>query len=262
MRRALVSIGALALREIRRFSRERTRVFGALVQPVLLWALFGAGLKASFQPPGGGPVADYAEYLFPGMVVLILLFTAIFSTISLIEDRREGFLQGVLVAPIPRSAVALGKILGGALLAAAQGLLVLACGPLVGIPLSPSNLPLAVAMLFLLSLSLTALSFCIAWQMDSTQGFHAIMTVFLMPLWLLSGAFFPAQGAPGWLGFIMACNPLTYGLAAFRYALYGGAPLPSTLPSPGLSLTVTLLFGAAALAAALMLARTRRVVAA
>jgi ABC-2 type transport system permease protein len=96
------AIGALVRREIVRFVRERTRVFGALVQPLLFWAMFGAGLRSSFRPPIGDGAVGYAEYLFPGTVVLILLFTAIFSTISLIEDRREGFLQGVLVAPIPR----------------------------------------------------------------------------------------------------------------------------------------------------------------
>ena len=258
MRHAIEATGALALREVVRFLRERTRVFGALAQPLLFWVLFGAGLRASFRLPLGSAPAAYTEYLFPGTVVLIVLFTAIFSTISLIEDRREGFLQGVLVAPIPRSSLVLGKILGGTALALAQGLLVLACGPLVGIPLTPGIFLLSMGVLTLLAFALTALSFCIAWRMESTQGFHAVMTVFLMPLWLLSGAFFPAAGAPGWLRFLMACNPLTYGLAAFRRALYPhGDAILGGIPTVGPSVGVTLLFAAATFAAALTLAQRR-----
>ena len=256
MTRALYAAAALCGREIVRFVRERTRVLGALVQPLLFWGLFGAGLRASFRVPQGGDPQGYAEYLFPGTVVLILLFTAIFSTISLIEDRREGFLQGVLAAPIPRASLVLGKVLGGTALALAQGVLVLACGPLAGVSLSARAVAASVALMGVTAFALTSLSFCIAWRMDSTQGFHAVMTVFLMPLWLLSGAFFPAAGAPAWLRALMAVNPLTYALALFRRALYpSGSPALAGLPPAGASLAVTLLFAAATFAAGLLLAR-------
>ena len=249
------AITALLRREIVRFLRERNRVFGALAQPLMFWAFFGAGLQASFRPPTGGGTIPYAEYFFPGTVVLILLFTAIFSTISLIEDRREGFLQGVLVAPIPRSSLVLGKVLGGTALATGQGALVLLLAPLAGMPFAAAALPGALLVLLAVAFGLTALSFCIAWRMESTQGFHAVMTVLLMPLWLLSGAFFPAEGAPAWLRWLMACDPLTYGVAALRWALYGGAP-PATagLPAPATSIAVTLLFAAACIGGALLLA--------
>jgi ABC-2 type transport system permease protein len=249
------AVAALARREVIRFWRERTRVFGALLQPVLFWAFFGAGLRASFHLPGGGP--DYGAYLFPGTVVLILLFTAIFSTISVIEDRREGFLQGVLVAPVPRAAVVLGKVVGGTILAVAQAGLVLAAAPLTGLSVAPAAFLLAAALLVTLGLALTSLSFCIAWRMRSTQGFHAIMTVFLMPLWLLSGAFFPAAGAPAWLRLLMAADPLTYGVAILRRILgdAAGASADAALPGAALSLLVTLVFAGAAFAAALVLAR-------
>jgi len=128
--------------------------------------------------------------------VLILLFTAIFSTISVIEDRREGFLQGVLAAPVPRAVVVLGKVVGGTILAVVQAGLVLAAAPFVGLRVAPAAYMQAAALLVTLGLALTSLSFCIAWRMRSTQGFHAIMTVFLMPLWLLSGAFFPLPAPP------------------------------------------------------------------
>lgn len=255
MRRVLDATAALAWREIVRFLRDRNRVLGALVQPILFWAFFGAGLRASFRPPAGfGPMA-YAEYVFPGIVVLILLFTAIFSTISLIEDRREGFLQGVLVAPIPRASLVLGKVLGGTALALCQGALVLLCGPLAGVPLTPATTALSIAVLLIVGFSLTALSFCIAWRMDSTQGFHAVMTVLLMPLWLLSGAVFPAAGAPLWLRAVMAADPLTYGMAVFRRVLTVGAAPAAGLPDAGVSVVVTLSFAAVAFAAALFLAR-------
>jgi ABC-2 type transport system permease protein len=256
VRRPWLAAAALTQREIVRFLRERHRVFGALAQPLLFWALFGAGLGASFRPDAGargGPA--YAEYFFPGTVVLILLFTAIFSTISVIEDRREGFLQGVLVAPVPRTSIVLGKVLGGTALALAQGALVLLMAPLVGLPLS-ARLLASIPILFAIGFGLTALSFCIAWRMDSTQGFHAVMTVLLMPLWLLSGAFFPAAGAPAWLRALMAADPVTYGLSALRRTLYpAGSPGVAGLPGLGLSLAVTVGFGGACFAAALVLAR-------
>jgi len=255
MRRALAATGALLKREVVRFLRERNRVFGALAQPVIFWALFGAGLGASFRPSGGDAGASYGEYFFPGTIILILLFTAIFSTISLIEDRREGFLQGVLVAPIPRASLVLGKVLGGTALALAQGALILLCAPLIGIPLSAGMVGGSLAVMLSIAFGLTSLSFCIAWCMDSTQGFHAIMTVLLMPLWLLSGSFFPSAGAPAWLRLLMAADPLTYGVALFRRILYpAGGAVTAGLPGLMPSAVATIAFGALSFGAALALA--------
>lgn len=254
----LLSTFTLWWREQVRFLRQRSRVFGAFVQPLLFWALFGSGLRSSFRPPGGGGQMEYSQYFFPGTVVLILLFTAIFSTISVIEDRKEGFLQGVLVAPVPRTALVLGKVMGGTTLAVLQGTLVLALAPLAGIPLAPVSFLEGVAMQLVVAFALTALSFCIAWRMDSTQGFHAIMTVFLMPLWLLSGAFFPAAGVPGWLGILMRVNPLSYGVAALRRILWAGDPSAlGELPRIGFCVAITVLFAAATFALAVVLARRR-----
>jgi ABC-2 type transport system permease protein len=256
MRRSLGAVQALLWREIVRFLRDRNRVLGALLQPIMFWALFGSGLRASFHPPVPGGSVPYPEYFFPGVVVMILLFTAIFSTVSIIEDRREGFLQSVLVAPVPRSIVVLGKVLGGTCLAMAQGVVLLVLAPLAGIGLDAAVLGESCLVLAPLAFALTALSFCIAWRMESTQGFHAVMTVFLMPLWLLSGAPFPSLGAPAWLRAVIGLNPVTYGLAAFRRVLYPAtAPVVSDLPSLGLSLVVTLAFSALAFGGALILAR-------
>jgi ABC-2 type transport system permease protein len=233
-------------REVVRFLRQRHRIVGALGTPVLFWILIGSGLGRSFRAPGAAAAtsgADYLKYFFPGTIMLILLFTAIFSTISIIEDRREGFLQGVLVAPVPRSAIVLGKLLGGTVLAALQGLLFVLLAPFVGGHLSLASGAYLIATLVLMSFALTGLGFVIAWRLDSTQGFHAIMNLFLMPLWFLSGALFPVDGAPAWLRRAMQINPLTYSLSSLQIGLYrsSASALP-WLQSPSICLEITAAF--------------------
>jgi ABC-2 type transport system permease protein len=247
-----LAAGTLCWRELVRFVRQRNRVFGAIGQPIIFWLLFGFGLGRSFRlPAADGQSMNYLEYSFPGMLVLILLFTAIFATISIIEDRREGFLQSVLVAPLPRWSLVLGKVLGGTLIALAQGLIFLLLGLTVGLKFSMVSLALIGVFCFLIAFALTALGFVIAWRLDSTQGFHAIMSVFLMPMWLLSGAFFPADrgGSAGaaWLAWLMWANPLTYGVAGLRRLVYWDAPgaaLPADLPAMTTCWLVTLAFAA------------------
>jgi ABC-2 type transport system permease protein len=255
-----LAVWTLCQRELVRFFRQRNRVVGAIGQPVLFWILFGAGFGSSFQMPGGeGDQMSYFQYYFPGTLVLILLFTAIFATISIIEDRREGFLQAVLVAPVPRWAVVLGKVFGGSLIALAQGILFLLLGLTIGISFSPLQLLAVIVYLFVIAVGLTALGFVLAWRLDSTQGFHAIMSVFLIPMWLLSGAFFPA--GDNWLGWVLRVNPLTYAVAGLRRLLYWD-PISNTttipfsdLPSAGICNLVTVLFAAACLIAAWWTAR-------
>src|SRR5215217_1309144 len=205
---------SLARRELVRFLRQPHRVIGALATPIVFWLLIGLGMGRSFRGEGLPGGDDYLQFFFPGTILMILLFTAIFSTISIIEDRREGFLQSVLVAPVSRMSIVLGKVLGGTALAFGQALLFLLFAPLVGIRPPLAGFALALLFMFILAFALTALGFCIAWRMNSTQGFHAIMNLFLMPLWFLSGALFPAEGAMGGLKWVMRLNPLTYGLAA------------------------------------------------
>jgi ABC-2 type transport system permease protein len=242
---------ALWRREILRFVRQRSRVTGAFAQPLVFWLLLGGGLNASFQPAGAAPGTNYVEYFYPGTIALVLLFTAIFATISTVEDRREGFLQGVLVAPVPRWAIVLGQALGGTSLAVLQGLLFLLLAPLLGISLSLVSVLALVVVMLIVSLSLTSLGLIIAWRMESTQGFHAIMNLILLPIWLLSGAFFPATGAPAPLRWLMTLNPLTYGMAALRRCLYLARPTAAgAVPPLGASLAISLLFCALAFAAA------------
>ena len=238
MKGFILAVLTLWQREVVRFYRQPSRVVGALAPPVVFWVLIGSGLGASFHAPGAAAGTSYLAYFFPGIVILILLFTAIFSEISIIEDRREGFLQGVLVSPAPRSSVVLGKVLGGTTLALLQALLLLLLAPLAGIAVpAPAGLALLAAVLFLLAFALTALAAAIAWALDSSQGFHAIMNLFLIPMWLLAGTLFPVEGTPGWLGALMRVNPLTYGVAALRRGMAPAAA--ADLPGAGLSLGIT-----------------------
>lgn len=249
----------LCRRELVRFVRQRQRVFGAIGQPAVFWILFGAGLGPTFRLPGD-QAADlsYREYFFPGTVILILLFTAIFTTISIIEDRREGFLQSVLVAPIPRWSMVLGKLTGGALLALAQALIFLVLGLAMGISFSLVSMAAIVVFLFAVALGLTGLGFIFAWRLDSSQGYHAVMSVVLLPMWLLSGAFFPAQSGP--LQWLLVINPLGYAVAGLRRLLYlnvADAPLPEGLPSATTCWIVTLVFAGAMFALSTMIASQR-----
>jgi ABC-2 type transport system permease protein len=224
----ILSIYSLWLREIVRFYRQPSRIVGALGSPLIFWVLIGSGIGTSFLDPTGR-AENYLQYFFPGTLFLIVLFTSVFSTISIIEDRREGFLQAVLVAPVPRLSIVLGKVLGGATLAFMQAVLFLLAVPFLGLSLSPVQLLLTCLILFIAALGLTSLGFMLAWRMNSVQGFHAVMNLFLIPLWLLSGALFPAEGASPWLHFIMQLNPLSYELALLRGALMpagaGAGPL-------------------------------------
>jgi ABC-2 type transport system permease protein len=239
-------------RELVRFWRQRSRVLSVVASPLVFWLLIGYGSN------------DLARY-YSGTLVLTVMFSAIFSTISIIEDRREGFLQGVLVAPIPRWAMVLGKVLGGTFVALVQGLIFLVLGltlPIVVTPLAALEL---VLLLFVASLAVTSLGTFFAWQTDSTQGFHAIMNLVLMPLWLLSGGFFPAPvlaTSAGWsqwlLGAAMRLNPLSYAVGGVRRLLAPAAEYPEAwVPGLAMSWLVTLAFAAAAFSLAVWVSRQR-----
>jgi ABC-2 type transport system permease protein len=208
-------------REVVRFYRQKSRVAGVIASPVLFWLVIGSGFGTSFRSSGSSQ--HYLDYFYPGALIMIVLFTSIFTMMSVIEDRKAGFLLSVLVAPVSRSAIVLGKVLGGTTLATIQGLIFLVFAPLVGVHVGFGSFLLVALTVFLVSFALTALGFAIAWPMDSNQAFHAIINLFLIPLWLLSGAMFPLSGASGWLRVLMEINPLTYGVEALRDLLYPGS---------------------------------------
>ena len=229
-------------REIVRFYRQRSRVVGVIASPLLFWLVIGSGFGTSFRSGNAPGQQHYLDYFYPGALIMIVLFTSIFAMMSLIEDRKAGFLLSVMVAPVPRAAIVLGKVLGGTTLAAIQGLIFLAFAPFVGVHLSFIDFLLVVFVVFLVSFALTSLGFAIAWPMDSTQAFHAIINLFLIPLWLLSGALFPLSGASGWLRLLMRLNPLTYGVEALRNLLYPESPTVLPLPFSIAALTLFTIF--------------------
>jgi ABC-2 type transport system permease protein len=213
---------SLWLRDLRQFFRRRSRVLGAIGQPIVIWLFLGAGFGTGVVGDGASGMS-YAAFLFPGMLLLITLFSAIFSTISVIEDRRSGFMQGVLVSPASRGAILWGKIAAGATLSFAQAMLFLLFLPWIGVSVSAQGLLLAMLVLLLAAVLLTSLGLLIAWRMSSTQGFHAIMNLLLMPMWVLSGALFPVEGAHPWLAALMRLNPMYYVTSLFHDMFFLGS---------------------------------------
>jgi ABC-2 type transport system permease protein len=241
---ALRTVGALTGREMLKFVRDRSRVLGALAQPLALWVLLGLGFQNTFRPPPGTGGESYVAFLFPGILALVLLFTAIFSTISIVEERSSGFLQAVMVAPTPRTALVFGTALGGTLLATVQAMLFLLALPLLSLSPGPLGVAMVAAVCLFTSLAFTALGFAIAWHMDTTRGFHAVMNLFLLPLWFLSGAMFPAEGAAPVLRWLVWGNPVSYAVSGLRHGLNGFAEGPATLAGPAVCLAVTAGFAA------------------
>jgi len=222
-------------RDITRFFRDKPRVIGGLVPPIVFWLLIGGGLGTSIRLPGAPEGVNFLQFFYAGTLVLIVLFTSIFATISIIEDRREGFLQSVLVAPVSRLSIVLGKVLGSSTVGLGQGLAFLLLAGAAGLHPGLAGYAQAVAVLALASLGLTGLGFCIAWVLDSSQGFHSVMNLFLIPMWMLSGALFPASGAPRFLQWVIAANPVSYAVTGLQRAL-----LPSVVPEGAASMGVCL----------------------
>jgi len=244
-------------------------VTAAILQPLLFWMLFGTGLSGSFESAGG---ENFLEFFLPGTVALIVLFTAIFATISVIEDRREGFMQSVLVSPVGRFPVLIGKVLGGAAIAWVQALIFLALVYVVGVASIETTFPLLLLLLALIAIAMCALGMIVAWPMESTQGFHAIMMLGLMPMWLLSGTFFPIPawrfsgpvGETGWgswlLSGVMHVNPLSYSIMELRRLINPDLDLTGAgfAPSPLVCWTVTIVATVATVALAWWLMRGSR----
>ncbi len=226
--RGLTGVYVLWLREMKRFWRDRPRRLGAFFQPLVYLFLLGTGMQAAFTVFGGGKI-DYVAFMYPGILAMTVLFTSVFSAISILWDRQFGFLKEVLVSPIPRTSVAIGKVVGGASTACLQGviLMLLAFVPgLLGFSLTTLwKVLLLMPVTILLSLSMTSMGVAIAARMKSFEAFPIIMNFILLPMFFLSGAMFPLQGLPGWMDVLTRINPLTYGVDLMRGIALSGTDL-------------------------------------
>jgi ABC-2 type transport system permease protein len=214
----------LWLREIKRFARDRTRLISSFFQPLLWLVIFGIGFGARFTIPG----ISYQNYLFPGIIGQALLFTSLFMGISVIWDREFGFMKEILVAPISRFSIFLGKMLGDSTDALIQGIIVFAFGLLLGIQVNPITFFLALPIMLIITFGLVSLGLTIASFLSSLESFGAVQTFVNLPLFFLSGALFPLSGPgiPEWLRILSMFNPLTYGVDALRTVILGSAWVP------------------------------------
>jgi ABC-2 type transport system permease protein len=230
-------------RDVIRFWRDRVRLLMSLAQPVLYLAIFGVGLSSSLGRAGsigGGLPASfsYIQFLYPGVLGMAVLFTAIFSAMSVVWDREFGFLREILVAPISRSAVAIGKALGGATQAAVQGVVMLVFAPFVGVHLTVVSVIEVIPLLFVLAFSLTCLGVAISARIKTMQGFQVVMNFLMMPMFFLSGALFPLSGLPGWMTALTRFDPVAYGIAPVRSAILGGSGVPQAAVDRLTSVTI------------------------
>jgi len=203
----------LWLRDLKRYWYDKPRIVASFGQPLLFLFVLGTALSPTFRGPAG---VNFSEFIYPGIITMMVLFTSIFSAISIVWDREFGFLKEVLVAPVSRWAIVVGKALGGATVAMFQGSLMLLLAPLVGIRISPLVLPQLLAAMFLVALAMTSLGILIAARIKEMEGFQMIVNFIIMPIFFLSGALFPMNNLPGWLTSLTLLDPLTYGVDLLR----------------------------------------------
>jgi len=216
-------------RDLIRFWRDRVRVVGALVQPLLFLVILGTGLSAALRGAGGGSFRaglDYTTFIFPGIIGMAVLFSSIFSGMSIIWDRDFGFLKEVLVAPIDRSAVAIGKTLGGATQAFLQGMVLLVLAPFVGVKLTPLAVLELIVLIFCLAFALSAVGVAIGARMRSMMGFQFVLNFLVQPAFFLSGALFPVTGLPAWMTALTRVDPLSYGVDPIRRVVLDASGVP------------------------------------
>ena len=223
------SVFIIWYRDILRFTRDRARLIGSLAQPILFLVVFGVGLSSAFGAGSGvlPPHTTYLEFMFPGVIGMTVLMTSIFSAMQIVWDREFGFLREILVAPIDRSAVAVGKALSGASQAMIGGIIMLIFAPIVGVRLSVLGVLEMLALLLLLAVSLSAFGIAIASRMKSMQGFQVVMNFLKMPMLFLSGALFPLKGLPTWMAVLTRFDPVTYAIAPVRVSLFSNSGYPA-----------------------------------
>jgi ABC-2 type transport system permease protein len=231
---ALSGFYTIWLRDLTRFFRNRSRIFTSLAQPLLYLAILGTGfsrLLAGRELLGG---VDFTAFIYPGVIGLTIMFTALFTAISVVYDREFGFLKEVLVSPAPRSAVALGKVAGGATIALFQGVLTLLLAPLLGLHFTLAQWAVLLGLMALLALASTALGVLAASRLRSFEGYNVIINFLMMPMFLLSGALFPLSGLPAWMNVLVGLNPMAYATDALRQVALAGSASASFIADSSL----------------------------
>ncbi len=228
-------------RDLLRYWRDRVRAIVGLAQPLLFLVVFGAGLGSSLGGSFGGSDAaggglSYAQFVYPGVIGMAVLFSAIFGAMSIVWDREFGFLKEILVAPIDRSAVAIGKALGGATQAMIQGVILLVLAPVIGVTLDVGTVLLLLPFLFILAFALSAMGVALASRMKSMQGFQIVMNFLMMPMFFLSGSLFPLTGVPDWMAVLGRLDPVTYGMDPIRRIVLGATLPPEAVNQLGLTI--------------------------
>ncbi len=236
MRKAFNTVYTMWLREMLRFWRSKSRILGALATPLFFLVILGTGFSSVFQLRSGGTIN--ISFFAPGFIGMAILFSSLMGGVSIIWDREFGFLKEILIAPVSRFFVALGKAAGGVTAAMIQGVLIMVIASLVGVEYSSTMGILgSILVMFVSGIGFIGLGIAIASIIESHEGYQMVMSFLTMPLVLLSGAFFPISNLPSWLSALVYVNPLTYGVEALRYCLSGTSTIPITL-----SITVLLLF--------------------
>ena len=206
-------------RDMLRFWRDRIRLVGAISLPVLFLFVFGYGLSGRMGILGPG--VNFAQFIFPGIIGMTVIMSSFMAGVSVVWDREFGFLKEVLVAPISRASVAIGKTLGAATVALIQGMIILLFAPLIGISLSPWTALTLLPLMFLLAASMGSFGVLLATRIRTMEAFQAVMQLLMFPMVFLSGVFFPLQGLPSWMNVLVKVNPATYGIAPIRQVVLG-----------------------------------------
>ena len=205
-------------RDLKRMLRDKHQFYGSFARPILWLVVLGTGLRPVFKGNGG---VDYLQFIFPGIVAMSLIFSAMWSGISIIWDREFGFLKEILVAPIPRTSIVAGKIMGGGAQAMVQGGITLFFAPLIGVKISVIGFVSLLGIMLIISLALSSMGIALASRIYTYEGFGTISNFVIMPLFFLSGAIYPVETLPPWLKLIVSLNPVTYGVDLMRGAILG-----------------------------------------
>ncbi len=213
------SVWVIAYREFLRFVQDRPRMLSSFAMPLLFLVIFGAGFGKLIGQ--AAPGVDYIQFMYPGILAMTVLMTSIFSGLSIVWDREFGFLKEVLVSPLSRSGVLMGKAFGAASIAVIQGTIMLVLAPILNVPIEPSTVPALLLLLLLVSMSLSSLGLLIGARMRSQQGFQILMQLVIFPMIFLSGIFYPISGVATWLEVLSKVNPVTYGIDAIRQTFLG-----------------------------------------